>query len=266
MRLVGGTLAGTAADKWGRKLPLMLSVLWFSLFAFLSGFAPSYAVLFGNPGAVRSRHGWRVGGRHAARPRTLASPAARARLGTDAGRLVLGISLRRRGVSVHLSAFQRHARPRLASHVLGMRHPRVVHVLDSRARSRESRMARTAAPLEGDRRRRTRAEALSLTDFSARHDQHDDSNDAGHRIVHVHLLLAELLVSDGAARRGTDEPAAVPRGVQRRRDPRHSHVGTIVRRTTGTPRCVYRDADSRAGVVAVLPLRRHHARARSSAR
>ena len=31
MRLVGGTLAGTAADKWGRKLPLMLSVLWFSL-------------------------------------------------------------------------------------------------------------------------------------------------------------------------------------------------------------------------------------------
>ena len=37
MRLVGGTLAGTAADKWGRKLPLTLSILWFSLFAFLSG-------------------------------------------------------------------------------------------------------------------------------------------------------------------------------------------------------------------------------------
>src|SRR5215468_10335434 len=25
MRLVGGTLSGTAADKWGRKLPLVLS-------------------------------------------------------------------------------------------------------------------------------------------------------------------------------------------------------------------------------------------------
>src|SRR5215468_11326163 len=37
MRLVGGAGAGTLADKYGRKLPLMLSVLWFSLFAFLSG-------------------------------------------------------------------------------------------------------------------------------------------------------------------------------------------------------------------------------------
>jgi len=62
MRLVGGTLAGTAADKWGRKLPLMLSVLWFSLFAFLSGFAPSYAVLFG----IRALFGLGMGGEWAA--------------------------------------------------------------------------------------------------------------------------------------------------------------------------------------------------------
>ena len=33
-RLVGGLGAGMAADRWGRKLPLMLSILWFSLFAF----------------------------------------------------------------------------------------------------------------------------------------------------------------------------------------------------------------------------------------
>src|SRR3954464_2738065 len=39
MRLIGGSLAGTAADKWGRKLPLALTVLWFSLFAFLCGFS-----------------------------------------------------------------------------------------------------------------------------------------------------------------------------------------------------------------------------------
>jgi MFS transporter, SHS family, lactate transporter len=62
MRLVGGTIAGTAADKWGRKLPLMLSVLWFSLFAFLSGFAPSYAVLF----AIRALFGLGMGGEWAA--------------------------------------------------------------------------------------------------------------------------------------------------------------------------------------------------------
>ena len=45
-RLVGGLGAGTMADRRGRKLPLMLSILWFSLFACLSGFSTSYALLF----------------------------------------------------------------------------------------------------------------------------------------------------------------------------------------------------------------------------
>jgi SHS family lactate transporter-like MFS transporter len=62
MRLVGGTIAGTAADRWGRKLPLMLSVLWFSIFAFLSGFSTSYAILFG----IRALFGLGMGGEWAA--------------------------------------------------------------------------------------------------------------------------------------------------------------------------------------------------------
>jgi MFS transporter, SHS family, lactate transporter len=62
MRLVGGTIAGTLADKWGRKFPLMLSVLWFSLFAFLSGFSTSYAMLF----ALRALFGIGMGGEWAA--------------------------------------------------------------------------------------------------------------------------------------------------------------------------------------------------------
>src|SRR5688572_25503082 len=62
MRLIGGSLAGTAADKWGRKLPLMLAVLWFSLFAFLSGFSTSYAMLFG----LRALFGLGMGGEWAA--------------------------------------------------------------------------------------------------------------------------------------------------------------------------------------------------------
>jgi MFS transporter, SHS family, lactate transporter len=62
MRLVGGSIAGTAADRWGRKLPLMLSVLWFSLFAFLSGFSTSYAMLF----ALRALFGLGMGGEWAA--------------------------------------------------------------------------------------------------------------------------------------------------------------------------------------------------------
>jgi SHS family lactate transporter-like MFS transporter len=62
MRLIGGSVAGTAADRWGRKLPLMLSVLWFSLFAFLSGFSTSYAMLF----ALRALFGLGMGGEWAA--------------------------------------------------------------------------------------------------------------------------------------------------------------------------------------------------------
>jgi MFS transporter, SHS family, lactate transporter len=57
-RLFGSAAAGVLADKYGRKLPLMLSVLWFSLFAFLSGFSPSYVVLFG----LRALFGFGMGG------------------------------------------------------------------------------------------------------------------------------------------------------------------------------------------------------------
>jgi SHS family lactate transporter-like MFS transporter len=45
-RLVGGLSAGTAADRFGRKTPLILSILWLSLFSLLSGFSTSYAILF----------------------------------------------------------------------------------------------------------------------------------------------------------------------------------------------------------------------------
>src|SRR6266403_6053650 len=40
-RVAGGIGSGTAADRWGRKGPLMFSILWYSIFAFLSGFSPS---------------------------------------------------------------------------------------------------------------------------------------------------------------------------------------------------------------------------------
>src|SRR4030095_8107346 len=45
-RVAGGIGAGTAADRWGRKGPLMFSILWYSLFSFLGGFSTSYGVLF----------------------------------------------------------------------------------------------------------------------------------------------------------------------------------------------------------------------------
>lgn len=61
-RLLGGAAAGTAADRWGRKLPLILSIVWFSLFTVLSGFSTSYAMLF----AFRALFGIGMGGEWAA--------------------------------------------------------------------------------------------------------------------------------------------------------------------------------------------------------
>jgi SHS family lactate transporter-like MFS transporter len=61
-RLVGGVAAGYAADRFGRKLPMLVSILWFSIFAFLSGFSTSYAMLFG----LRALFGLGMGGEWAA--------------------------------------------------------------------------------------------------------------------------------------------------------------------------------------------------------
>ena len=57
-RLVGGVASGAAADRWGRKYPLMFSILWYSVFAFLSGFSTSYGMLF----AMRALFGIGMGG------------------------------------------------------------------------------------------------------------------------------------------------------------------------------------------------------------
>ena len=57
-RVFGGISAGILADRWGRKLPLMLAILWYSTFAFLSAFATSYAMLF----AFRALFGVGMGG------------------------------------------------------------------------------------------------------------------------------------------------------------------------------------------------------------
>jgi SHS family lactate transporter-like MFS transporter len=57
-RLVGGLSVGTAADLFGRKGPLILSIIWISLFSLLSGFSVNYAMLF----ACRALFGIGMGG------------------------------------------------------------------------------------------------------------------------------------------------------------------------------------------------------------
>ena len=57
-RVGGGIAAGTAADRWGRKGPLMFSILWYLLFAFFSGFSTSFRMLL----ALRALFGIGMGG------------------------------------------------------------------------------------------------------------------------------------------------------------------------------------------------------------
>ncbi len=44
-RLAGGYLAGKAADRWGRRLPLLVSVVWFALCDGAVAFAPSFQAI-----------------------------------------------------------------------------------------------------------------------------------------------------------------------------------------------------------------------------
>jgi SHS family lactate transporter-like MFS transporter len=46
MRLLGATAAGWMADRMGRKTPLMISILWYSVCNFIAGFSPTFWFLF----------------------------------------------------------------------------------------------------------------------------------------------------------------------------------------------------------------------------
>lgn len=46
-RLIGGSLVGAAADKWGRRIPLITSMIWYGIFQFFSGFSPTFTILYG---------------------------------------------------------------------------------------------------------------------------------------------------------------------------------------------------------------------------
>jgi SHS family lactate transporter-like MFS transporter len=88
-RVAGGIGAGTAADRWGRKVPLIFSILWYSLFSFLGGFSTSYGMLF----TLRALFGIGMGGVWAAgMPLTLEHWPAHLR-GTASGMMQSGYSL-----------------------------------------------------------------------------------------------------------------------------------------------------------------------------
>src|SRR6202047_349905 len=46
LRLVGAVASGWLADRIGRKTPLMISILWYSICNFIAGFSPTFMFLF----------------------------------------------------------------------------------------------------------------------------------------------------------------------------------------------------------------------------
>ena len=92
MRLGGATASGWLADRLGRRAPLMISILWYSICNFLAGFSPSFHVPVRDPGAVGHRHGGGMAGRRGAGDGILAGTVSRADVRGLAG--VLGIGLR----------------------------------------------------------------------------------------------------------------------------------------------------------------------------
>ena len=46
MRLVGACASGWLADRVGRKIPLMISIIWYSFCNFIAGFSPTFMFLF----------------------------------------------------------------------------------------------------------------------------------------------------------------------------------------------------------------------------
>ncbi len=58
MRPVGALLFGLMADRWGRRIPLMLNIVFYSVMEVLSGFAPSYKIFL----TLRLLYGIGMGG------------------------------------------------------------------------------------------------------------------------------------------------------------------------------------------------------------
>ena len=58
MRPVGALLFGMMADRYGRRLPLMLDIVFYSVIEVLSGFAPNYSIFL----VLRLLYGIGMGG------------------------------------------------------------------------------------------------------------------------------------------------------------------------------------------------------------
>jgi SHS family lactate transporter-like MFS transporter len=115
MRLVGAVASGWLADRIGRKTPLMISILWYSVCNFIAGFSPNLTFLLVVRAALGIGMGaeWPVGASLAMESWPARSRGSHGQL--VAGRLSSWICARQRRLWVAVRC-HRLARPALAWH------------------------------------------------------------------------------------------------------------------------------------------------------
>ncbi len=161
-RMIGGIGAGTLADRYGRKGPILFAIAWYTGFAFLSGLSTSYVMLF----TFRGLFGIGMGGMWAAgMPLALEQWPAKHR-GIASGILQGGYST---GFLLSSLVYQLgypliSDRPRLgvAIDAVGRRAARDRGLLPDDARQREPAVARAAAAAGRQARRACRSGACSI--------------------------------------------------------------------------------------------------------
>ena len=61
MRPLGALFFGIMADRFGRRLPMMINIVFYAVVSALSGLAPTFQVFLSSSNAVWNRHGRAVG-------------------------------------------------------------------------------------------------------------------------------------------------------------------------------------------------------------
>ena len=106
MRPLGALIFGLLGDRFGRRVPLMVDIIFYSLMELLTAFSPNYTVFLDFSRALRDRDGRRMGTRRVARDGKSAGARARPGLRDFAARLLLRVSPRRGGLLARLPALR----------------------------------------------------------------------------------------------------------------------------------------------------------------
>ena len=102
----GGLCLRLDGGRVGRRAPLMISILWYSICNLMAGFSPASSFLLVFRTIARDRYGRGMAGRRGVGDEILAAAVSRADVGGAAGILGLGLRARGTGIWPALHAFR----------------------------------------------------------------------------------------------------------------------------------------------------------------